>query len=730
MNSRISLWQSLKTRATLFTLTVVVSAMWSLSFYVNRSLQVDMEQLLGEQQLSVVSVVAKEVNDNLTDRLQALETIANEIDADLMGHPAALQTRLEQRPLLQRLFNGGVFVADLSGTAIADIPRAAQRLGVNYLDRDYLVTALKEGKSNIGRPLLGKQAKAPVIAMTAPVRDAQGQVIGALIGATFLEKPSFLDKITQNPYGKTGGYLLIAAQQRLVVTATDKSRVMEPLPAPGVNLWVDRFAKGYESWAVAPNPKGIEVLVSGKAIPVAGWYLLASLPTTEAFAPLRDLQQRLLWATLLLTLLTGVLTWGVLKRQLAPLVATADAMAALADSTQMPQPLALRYPGEIGQLVAGFNRILQTWRQREARLQDSQQSLAITLNSIGDAVIATDPAGLITHMNPAAERMTAWPQADALGQPLTEVFRIISAETRLPAVSPVQGVMTLGEVVTLADNTALLARDGREYPIADSAAPIRDAAGEIVGLVLVFSDVTEKYQVELALKESEQQYRSLLENLSSGVVVHRPDTAIMLSNAMAASLLGLTPDQMLGKTALDPDWCFLQDDGTPMPLENYPVNLVLASGLPLQNYMVGVRHPDRAEPTWLICNAYLTRDHEGKIHQAVVTFTDITALKKAEDLVRASEKLRATEQANALQAERQAALAALSLMQDALTAQRKAEAMSVTLNEQLDELRRWHQAMLGREGRILSVKKEINELLAAHGQPPRYPSALDEGVEK
>ncbi|MGB7645508.1 MAG: PAS domain-containing protein [Pseudomonas fluorescens] len=728
MNARISPWQSLKTRATLFTLTVVVSAMWSLSFFVSRNLQADMERLLGEQQLSVVTAVATEVNINLTDRLQALETIAHEIDADLMGHPVALQTRLEQRPLLQLLFNGGAFVADLSGTAIADVPRAAQRLGVNYRDRDYLVAALQEGKSSIGRPVMGRQAKAPVIAMTAPVRDAQGQVIGALIGATFLEKPSFLDKVTQNTYGKTGGYVLIAAQQRLVVTATDKSRIMEPLPAVGVNLWVDRFADGYERWAVAPNPKGIEVLVAGKGIPAAGWYLLASLPTAEAFAPIRALQQRLLWATLLLTLLAGVMTWWVLQHQLAPLVATADAMTALADSKQIPQPLALTQQGEIGQLVAGFNRILQTWRQREATLQESQQHLAITLNSMGDAVIATDAAGLITHMNPAAERLTAWPQADALGQPLSEVFRIISAETRLPAVNPVQRVMERGEVVGLANHTALLARDGRDYQIADSAAPIRDASSAIVGVVLVFSDVTEKYRDELALKESEQQYRSLLENLSSGVVVHGPDTAILLSNAMAASLLGLTPDQMSGKTASDPDWCFLQDDGKSMPLDNYPVNLVLASGVPLKNHVVGVRHPERAEPTWLICNAYLTRDHEGKIHQAVVTFTDITELKQAEDRVRASEELRATEQANALQAERQAALAALNLMEDALAARRQAEAMSAKLNDQLDELRRWQQQSLSREGRILSVKQEINELLAAHGQPPRYPSALDEGA--
>ncbi len=93
-------------------------------------------------------------------------------------------------------------------------------------------------------------------------------------------------------------------------------------------------------------------------------------------------------------------------------------------------------------------------------------------------------------MNTTAERLTGWPLADALGQPLTMVFHIISAQTRLPSVNPVQLVMERGEVVGLANHTTLLARDGREYQIADSAAPIRDAADHIVGVVLVFSDVS------------------------------------------------------------------------------------------------------------------------------------------------------------------------------------------------------------------------------------------------
>lgn len=137
------------------------------------------------------------------------------------------------------------------------------------------------------------------------------------------------------------------------------------------------------------------------------------------------------------------------------------------------------------------------------QLRSSEENLAITLQSIGDAVIATDTQSKVTRMNPAAEHLTGWQLSEAIGQPLTKVFHIINAGTRETASNPAELVMEHGNVVGLANHTALIARDGKEYQISDSAAPIRDSSGKIVGVVLVFSDVTEKYRAEAALREKE-----------------------------------------------------------------------------------------------------------------------------------------------------------------------------------------------------------------------------------
>jgi diguanylate cyclase (GGDEF)-like protein/PAS domain S-box-containing protein len=159
-------------------------------------------------------------------------------------------------------------------------------------------------------------------------------------------------------------------------------------------------------------------------------------------------------------------------------------------------------------LLAGtYVLIRRQLRQTEASrlaLAENEESLSITLHSIGDAVLATDTAGRVTRMNPVAERLTGWQFADAQGRPVDEVFRIVNEQTRTPAVIPVATVLATGEVQELANHTALIARDGSECPIADSAAPIRDTSGRISGVVLVFHDETAARQAQRTIREQNE----------------------------------------------------------------------------------------------------------------------------------------------------------------------------------------------------------------------------------
>ena len=162
----------------------------------------------------------------------------------------------------------------------------------------------------------------------------------------------------------------------------------------------------------------------------------------------------------------------------------------------------------LGVLLIGFVA-WATLRDR-ARVQRAETELAITLRSVGDAVISTDAQGAIRFMNAIAEGLTGWPESEARGRPLESVFKIVNEHTRAPMESPVAKVLREGSIVGLANHTVLLTRDG-ETAIEDSAAPIRDAHGSLTGVVLVFRDATSNRQAALKLLQSEGRFRAAVD---------------------------------------------------------------------------------------------------------------------------------------------------------------------------------------------------------------------------
>ncbi|MFN8438670.1 MAG: PAS domain S-box protein [Cytophagales bacterium] len=163
----------------------------------------------------------------------------------------------------------------------------------------------------------------------------------------------------------------------------------------------------------------------------------------------------------------------------------------------------LNEKGEIYKLVGTFyNNTSQVLIENE--LQNQKENLQITLNSIGDAVIATDNKGRITKINPVAQKLTEFTDTSAIGLPLEKVFNIINSETKNVVPNPVQIVLKTGEIVGLANHTKLISKSGKEYHIADSGAPIRNNKGQIKGVVLVFRDITKEYEFQEKLISSEK----------------------------------------------------------------------------------------------------------------------------------------------------------------------------------------------------------------------------------
>ncbi|MEI7614002.1 MAG: PAS domain S-box protein [Betaproteobacteria bacterium] len=293
-----------------------------------------------------------------------------------------------------------------------------------------------------------------------------------------------------------------------------------------------------------------------------------------------------------------------------------------ADGSDELSDLARSFNGMTAKLETLTYQLEVKVSERTAALSASEENLAITLRSIGDAVIATNSDGQVTQMNPTAERLSGWTLADAMGHPLAEVFPIINAHTRQTVADPVQLVMAHGQVVGLANHTVLLARDGQEYQIADSAAPVRNAAGNIVGVVLVFSDVTEKYRVDEALRNSEEQFRTLAALAPVGIYVADAKGDCQYANQRWCEMAGMDLSAALGQGWIQG----LHPDDRDYVLRNWKQMVDSEGGWALEYRF---QTPDK-KVTWVYALATPQRDEEGRIVKYLGVNLDITERKAAE----------------------------------------------------------------------------------------------------
>jgi PAS domain S-box-containing protein len=208
----------------------------------------------------------------------------------------------------------------------------------------------------------------------------------------------------------------------------------------------------------------------------------------------------------------------------------------VADDDQDPQLRA--------RALQNAQRILAARRRAEDALRQQSEWLRTTLASIGDAVITTDVDGRVTFMNAVAETLTGWPQTDALGHSLLEVFRIVHEGTREPVDNPAIRALNTGSVVRLANHTILISRTGHEHAIDDSASPIRDEAGTTVGAVLVFRDVSERRRTDLA----RAHLAAIVESSDDAIVSKTLHSVILSWNKGAERLFGYTADEAVGRS--------------------------------------------------------------------------------------------------------------------------------------------------------------------------------------
>lgn len=427
----------------------------------------------------------------------------------------------------------------------------------------------------------------------APIADENKRIIASLV---FSVNPDnyLYPLIQQEPTpGKTAETVLVRQERDTVWYLNDLRHLPNAALQIGFSLNQTekpavRAVLGQTGFFEGPDYAGCMVIGDISRIPNSPWYLIVKVNTNEIYSELN-------------------------KR--AILVIIIDFLFLFFIGTSITSLYHYRQKNIYKELLANSSALYQSGKEFGA-----------ILYSIGDGVITTDNEGLVKHINHVAEKLTGWNDLEANGKNIDEVFRIINEETREKVGNPVEKVMREGTTVGLANHTLLVSREGPETPISDSGAPIKDDQGNLLGVVLVFSDQTEERKQQKALKESEERYRLIMENNMDAVILSKPDGSIISINRAACEMFHMSENEIY--TAGRDKMVEMDDNFNELQKKLYNNHCV-------RGEITCIRKDGTHFPTEV--SGFIFYDGKGDLFIAVI-LNDITERKMAEDALRESEK--------------------------------------------------------------------------------------------
>jgi len=290
----------------------------------------------------------------------------------------------------------------------------------------------------------------------------------------------------------------------------------------------------------------------------------------------------------------------------------------------------IRKNDELDHLVDSINKMQVTLKEQYDEIFQQQQYLSQTLNSIGDAVIATDVKGNVTQMNPVAQKLTGWSFEDAVGKSINTIFPIIHADTREIIENPVEKVIRTGNIIYLSNNTTLISKDGSEIQISDSAAPIKDDNGTILGMVLAFNDVTEQYELRKLARLNEKKYKMLATVAPVGLFYTDLEGKCLYVNEKWSEISGLSINEAIGDGWADA----IHEDDKNMVFREWN-----RSAENETQFKMEYRFKNKDETKWVLGQALAKEDENGQVDGYVGTITDITERKDAENALNRTQKM-------------------------------------------------------------------------------------------
>lgn len=343
------------------------------------SMRERIEELVSGHLLSEANYVAGDIDEKIRARRRLLETLAQQLPRPLLDDPRQLAAWLAERHRLAPYFSHGIVVQPLSGKGIiAEFPPLPGRRQLDFREADWFRSMRQHAAFAIGRPVIDRVSGEKLIIMAVPVRDARGRLLAIMHGATTLDAPGFLNLIQNNSIGKTGGFLLVSPRDHLFIAASMPGMRLQPTPAPAANPLHDKAMTGWRGTGLAVNAFGVEEIAAVVSVPSADWFVVARMPTKEAFQSVDESRQFLLHKGSVISLLVVLIFGAFLVHLFRPLRQASRQIHRMAYGQAPLAPLPVIRHDEVGDMVDGFNRLVGRVRENEQRMTELAHHDALT----------------------------------------------------------------------------------------------------------------------------------------------------------------------------------------------------------------------------------------------------------------------------------------------------------------------------------------------------------------
>ena len=464
------------------------------------------KEVISEQQFTLVSTMAEEIDSKLSHAQTQLVGIAGIIAPDTLTNPLKAQAFLRSRSATRVTFDSGLFLLSPMGRMIAVTPYEAHMIGKDYAYRDYFKKTSSTLKPQISQPFFTTHKdRHPTITFTAPILDDRGRLLGILAGSVDLLKDNFLGKLAAVKIGKHGYFYLLNSDRTFVVHP-NRERILKNDVPPGSNELLDRAIGGFEGTGETVTSFGMRTLSSFKRLKCMNWILAANFAQDEAYAAFYKTRHYLTLA-FIGSLCCSIFVIAIGMRYLtAPLLRFILHIKDMTGTEKEPQLVQIESNDEIGTLAHAFNHLVSELTRQKKALMAQQDFCTSLVHNAAVPIFVIDAAHRVIIWNRSCEELTGIKASEVVGtdqqwkpfyQEKRPVLADIAIDGNLSELPYFYGLSTPSPLYPDSLNSEgwFLAMNGSDRYITFAAATVRNAGGEIVASIETLQDITDKKQI-------------------------------------------------------------------------------------------------------------------------------------------------------------------------------------------------------------------------------------------